>query len=98
MGNKIDKVNRKISDMKKMKQRYCPEDWDGKEDFSARISHALPVRISHCLSAVYQPTLVPFYLFTLLLFLLVSCAKMAAGTTRRHPECSGHLLPSVLPM
>lgn len=76
MGNKIDKVNRKISDMKKMKQRYCPEDRDGKEDFSARISHALPVRISHCLSAVYRPTLLPFYLFTLLLFLLVSCAKM----------------------
>ena len=76
MENKIDKVNRKISDMKKMKQRYCPEDRDGKEDFSVRISHALPVRISHCLSAVYRPTLVPFYLFTLLLFLLVSCAKM----------------------
>lgn len=67
MENKIDKVNRKISDMKKMKQRYCPEDRDGKEDFSARISHALPVRISHCLSAVYRPTLVPFYFFTLLL-------------------------------
>ncbi|MFC2291497.1 MAG: Ig-like domain-containing protein, partial [Prevotella denticola] len=32
--------------------------------------------MSHCLSAVYRPTLVPLYLFTLLLFLLVSCAKM----------------------
>ena len=54
--------------MKKIKQRYCPKDMDGKDGFSAKVSH--------CLSAFYQPNTLPFYLSSLLLFLLVSCAKM----------------------
>lgn len=54
--------------MKKIKQRYCPNNMDGKDDFSAKVSH--------CLSAFYQPNALPFSLSSLLLFLLVSCAKM----------------------
>ena len=54
--------------MKKIKQRYCPNNMDGKNGFSAKVSH--------CLSAFYQPNALPFYLSSLLLFLLVSCAKM----------------------
>ena len=54
--------------MKKIKQRYCPRNMDGKDDFSAKVSH--------CLSAFYQPNVLPFYLLTFLLFLLSSCAKM----------------------
>jgi len=54
--------------MKKIKQRYCPNNMDGKDGFSAKVNH--------CLSAFYQPNALPFYLSSLLLFLLVSCAKM----------------------
>ena len=54
--------------MKKIKQRYCPNNMDGKDGFSAKVSH--------CLSAFYQSNALPFYLSSLLLFLLVSCAKM----------------------
>ena len=40
----------------------------GKDDFSAKVSH--------CLSVFYQQRVLPFYLFTLLVIVLSSCAKM----------------------
>lgn len=54
--------------MKKIRQRYCQGVMGGKDDFLAKVSH--------CLSAFYQSNALPFYLSSLLLFLLVSCAKM----------------------
>ena len=54
--------------MKKIRQRYCQGVMGGKDDFLAKVSH--------CLSAFYQSNVLPFYLSSLLLFLLVSCAKM----------------------
>ena len=54
--------------MKKIRQRYCQGVMGGKDGFSAKISH--------CLSVFYQQRALPFYLFTLLVIVLSSCAKM----------------------
>ena len=54
--------------MKKIRQRYCQGVMGGKDGFSAKISH--------CLSVFYQQRVLPFYLFTLLVVVLSSCAKM----------------------
>ena len=54
--------------MKKIRQRYCQGVMGGKDGFSAKVSH--------CLSVFYQPRVLPFYLFTLLVIVLSSCAKM----------------------
>ena len=54
--------------MKKIRQRYCQGVMGGKDGFSAKVSH--------CLSVFYQQRALPFYLFTLLVIVLSSCAKM----------------------
>ena len=54
--------------MKKIRQRYCQGVMGGRDGFSAKVSH--------CLSVFYQQRVLPFYLFTLLVIVLSSCAKM----------------------
>ena len=54
--------------MKKIEQRYCQGVMGGKDDFSAKVSH--------CLSAFYHLNALPFYLFTFILLVLSSCARM----------------------
>ena len=54
--------------MKKQQQRYCQEVMGGRDGLSAKVSPYLAV--------FYQPKVLLLFLFTILLLMLSSCAKM----------------------